>query len=71
MVGLVACSWIMTEGYLKISAASASAANENRKTIESAERTLTQVASTLSAISGTPTASIPTPSNLGAQNNGS
>ena len=71
MVGLVACSWIMTEGYLKISTASASAANENRKTIESAERTLTQVASTLSAISGTPTASIPTPSNLGAQNNGS
>jgi len=71
MVGLVACSWIMTEGYLKISTTNANAASANRKTMESAERTLTQVASTLSAISGTPTASIPTPNALGAQNDGS
>jgi len=71
MVGLVACAWIMTEGYLKISASNKGAANQNRLAIESAERTYTQIASSLIAVSGTPTGTIPIPNDLGAQNDGS
>jgi len=71
MVGLVACAWIMTEGYLKISESNANAAAENRKTIEVAAGITQEIYSNIAAMSGIPRATIPEPHDLGAQDDGS
>jgi len=68
IVGLIAVSWITTEGYIKIANSNRGAAEDNRIAMESAQSTLTEVTSVLMAVSGTPSAKVPEPNDLGPQN---